>query len=82
MCLFDVLRVKALLENGAYINATDIAGWTALMFAASKDSICVLEALIKGGKINHDKGKQIFLCRFCTADCVHCDLRGIFVRQL
>lgn len=53
--------VKALLANGAHINATDNASWTALMFAASEDSTHVLEALIKGGKSITIKESRYFV---------------------
>ena len=43
----DSLKVKALIENGANINATDSGGTSPLMWAASKCDIAMVKLLIK-----------------------------------
>ena len=45
----DLLRVKQLLEEGVNVNAKNINGWSALMYAADNGHVEVVRTLLEAG---------------------------------
>jgi serine/threonine-protein phosphatase 6 regulatory ankyrin repeat subunit B len=56
--------VRALLKQGANVDATDYGGWTALMWASQEGHAEVIQVLLSSGanvKIRGDDGKTAML---------------------